>query len=52
MVKNELKKLWAKGIYIGPADLSLGLSQGKLPASLDREESEIIAAISTEASPE
>ena len=33
------------GIYIGPADLSLGLSNGSLPPGLDREEPEMIDAI-------
>ncbi|MBA3908476.1 MAG: 2,4-dihydroxyhept-2-ene-1,7-dioic acid aldolase [Rhodobacter sp.] len=33
------------GIYVGPADLSLSLSQGKLAAGMDREEPEMIAAL-------
>lgn len=33
------------GVYIGPSDLSLGLSNGKLPAGFDRQEPEMIAAI-------
>lgn len=33
------------GVYIGPSDLSLGLSKGKLPAGFDRQEPEMIAAI-------
>jgi 4-hydroxy-2-oxoheptanedioate aldolase len=32
------------GIYVGPADLSLSLSNGKLTAGMDREEPEMIAA--------
>jgi 4-hydroxy-2-oxoheptanedioate aldolase len=33
------------GLYIGPADLSLGLSEGRLPPGFDREEPEMIDAI-------
>lgn len=33
------------GIYVGPADLSLGLSNGRLPAGFDRQEPEMIEAI-------
>ncbi|WP_099827162.1 HpcH/HpaI aldolase family protein [Oceaniglobus indicus] len=33
------------GLYVGPADLTLGLSQGALPAGFDRDEPEIVAAI-------
>jgi 4-hydroxy-2-oxoheptanedioate aldolase len=33
------------GIYVGPADLSLSLSQGRLAAGMDREEPEIVAAL-------
>ncbi len=33
------------GIYIGPADLTIGLTNGRLPPGLDREEDEMIAAI-------
>ena len=33
------------GVYIGPSDLSLGLSNGKLPAGFDRQEPEMVAAI-------
>ncbi|MEM7718320.1 MAG: aldolase/citrate lyase family protein [Pseudomonadota bacterium] len=32
-------------LYVGPSDLSLGLSNGSLPAKLDREEPEMIEAI-------
>ncbi|MEO1027193.1 MAG: aldolase/citrate lyase family protein [Pseudomonadota bacterium] len=32
-------------LYIGPSDLSLGMSNGALPVGLDREEPEVIAAI-------
>lgn len=35
------------GIYVGPADLSFSLSQGKLTPAFDREEEEVIAAIKT-----
>ena len=35
------------GIYVGPADLSLSLSAGRLAAGLDREEPEIVAALQT-----
>lgn len=33
------------GIYIGPSDLTLGVTQGALPAGLDREEPEMIDLI-------
>ncbi|MEM7439506.1 MAG: aldolase/citrate lyase family protein [Pseudomonadota bacterium] len=33
------------GIYIGPSDLSLGVSQGNLPPGLDRQEPEMQAVI-------
>lgn len=33
------------GVYVGPSDLSLGLSNGRLPAGFDRQEPEMIAAI-------
>jgi 4-hydroxy-2-oxoheptanedioate aldolase len=33
------------GLYIGPADLTFSLAQGRLVAALDREEPEMIAAI-------
>ena len=33
------------GVYIGPSDLSIGLSNGKLPAGFDRQEPEMVAAI-------
>jgi 4-hydroxy-2-oxoheptanedioate aldolase len=33
------------GIYIGPADLTLGVTSGALPAKLDREEPEMIEVI-------
>lgn len=33
------------GVYIGPADLTLGLTGGRLQPDLDREEDEMIAAI-------
>jgi 4-hydroxy-2-oxoheptanedioate aldolase len=35
------------GIYVGPSDLSLSLSQGKLPPGMDREEPEMIASLQT-----
>lgn len=35
------------GVYIGPADLSLGLSNGKLAPGFDRQEPEMIAAKKT-----
>lgn len=35
------------GIYVGPADLSLSLSQGRLAPGMDREEPEMIAAFHT-----
>jgi 4-hydroxy-2-oxoheptanedioate aldolase len=33
------------GLYVGPADLALGLAQGRLPSGFDREEPEMIAAL-------
>ena len=33
------------GVYIGPADLTLGLSDGALPPGFDRKEPEMVAAI-------
>lgn len=33
------------GIYIGPSDLTLGVTQGRLPPGLDREEEDMIATI-------
>ena len=33
------------GLYVGPADLALGLAQGRLPLGFDREEPEMIAAL-------
>ena len=33
------------GLYIGPSDLSISLSDGRLPAGMDREEPEMIEAI-------
>ena len=33
------------GIYVGPADLALSLTGGRLPPGFDREESEMIAAL-------
>ncbi|MEM8630862.1 MAG: aldolase/citrate lyase family protein [Pseudomonadota bacterium] len=33
------------GVYIGPADLTLGVTQGRLPPGFDREEDEMIAVI-------
>lgn len=33
------------GLYVGPADLTLGLAQGRLPPGFDREEPEMIAAL-------
>ncbi len=33
------------GVYIGPADLTLGLSNGSLPPGFDREEPEMVEAI-------
>lgn len=33
------------GVYIGPSDLSLGLSNGRLPSGFDRQEPEILEAI-------
>ncbi len=35
------------GIYVGPSDLSLSVSQGQLAAGMDREEPEMIAALQT-----
>lgn len=33
------------GVYIGPADLALGVTNGRLPPKLDRDEPEMIAVI-------
>ena len=33
------------GIYVGPADLTLGLAQGRLAPAFDREEPEMIDAL-------
>lgn len=33
------------GIYVGPADLTLGLAEGRLPPGFDREEDEMVTAI-------
>ena len=33
------------GIYVGPSDLTLSVSEGKLPPGLDREEPQMIAAL-------
>lgn len=33
------------GLYVGPADLTLSLTQGRLPPGFDREEPEMIAAL-------
>lgn len=33
------------GIYVGPADLTLGVTQGRLPPGLDRQEEEMIEVI-------
>jgi 4-hydroxy-2-oxoheptanedioate aldolase len=33
------------GLYIGPSDLSISLSDGRLPAGMDREEPEMVEAI-------
>jgi len=33
------------GLYVGPADLTLGLAQGRLPAGFDREEPEMVDAL-------
>jgi 4-hydroxy-2-oxoheptanedioate aldolase len=33
------------GLYIGPSDLSLGISDGRLPTGFDREEPEVVDAI-------
>ena len=33
------------GLYVGPADLALGLAQGRFPPGFDREEPEMIAAL-------
>lgn len=33
------------GIYVGPSDLTLGVTQGRLPPGFDREEDEMIAVI-------
>ena len=35
------------GLYVGPADLTLGLTQGRLPPGFDREEPEMIKALHT-----
>ncbi len=35
------------GIYVGPADLALSLSEGRLAPGVDREEPEMIAALQT-----
>lgn len=35
------------GIYIGPADLTLGVTNGRLPAGQDRKEPEMVEAIQT-----
>ena len=35
------------GVYVGPADLTLGLTGRKYPTGFDREEPEIVAAIKT-----
>ena len=35
------------GIYVGPADLTLSLTQGRLAPGFDREEPEMIAALKT-----
>ncbi len=35
------------GIYIGPADLTLGVTNGRLPPGMDREEPEMVATIKT-----
>jgi 4-hydroxy-2-oxoheptanedioate aldolase len=35
------------GIYVGPADLTLSLTQGRLAPGFDREEPEMIAALHT-----
>ena len=32
-------------VYVGPADLTLGLTEGRLPPAMDREEPEMVAAI-------
>ncbi len=32
-------------VYVGPADLTLGLTNGRLPPTMDREEPEMVAAI-------
>ena len=33
------------GVYIGPSDLTLGVTKGRLPAGLDREEPEMVEVI-------
>ena len=33
------------GVYVGPADLTLGITQGRLKPGFDREEPELVAAI-------
>lgn len=35
------------GLYVGPADLTLGITQGRLPPGFDREEGEMIDALKT-----
>jgi 4-hydroxy-2-oxoheptanedioate aldolase len=35
------------GIYVGPADLTLGLTQGRLAPGFDREEPEMVTALKT-----
>ncbi|MES2143046.1 MAG: aldolase/citrate lyase family protein [Pseudomonadota bacterium] len=35
------------GLYVGPADLTLSLTKGRLPPGFDREEPEMIAALHT-----
>jgi 4-hydroxy-2-oxoheptanedioate aldolase len=35
------------GIYVGPADLTFSLHQGRLPPGFDREEPEIIEVLQT-----
>lgn len=36
---------WLDGIYVGPADLTLSLTAGRLAPGMDREEPEMIAAL-------
>jgi len=33
------------GVYVGPADLTLGMTEGRLPPGFDREEPEMLAAL-------